>query len=960
MTTDNHYLEAKSFLDTLFSRYFAEHDGKVELRCRVYEGNVTSLFYHKAEFTETDWAAVRELNKTHHIGVGVNPRPLSEKKKKEDIRDIICLWADVDAKDFTTDGEYSPEGKEAAWASVKAFPITPSIIVDTGHGYHLYWVLEKPLIGLNDEGMFLFEQVLAGVVGALHGDKQRIERSSCLRLPGTINNKLEEKGLEPVECHTISLTDKVYPIDGFLMYRDESHKKFRPLSKEDWNFGMEGSPIVRSDSADQAVEDIEKFNLKSSVKRHIITGAVRTEPGVGHTRSERDWLIIKELIFADYSYATIRSIFLNPFLKCSNRVLEKGETKLRADVERAYAAVRGRKAPGTPQSQAILQIRSMKITPEEKRQAINEYIVEDLLTGPSPAGRGFQDVMSKTLYYFDNVKKAPWDLESRDFYYFIQERYNIPDGEYENRKNWVGTHITNHCLPVTVHRVAHWDAERGVLYLSNHNNQILRLDGNGIKLLDNGEEGVFFHFDPRLMPFQFDETKLAAAVNYFETLTPERDVPWGKIWEGISVGLNLNTFYQSSLLNQYLISRAKFAPPDAENPVNEGQQRLLLILYFFSLFFESLMKHKPITCFLGLMHSGKSTTATAIGKVLFGGSFTGGTIPHDARSLKQVIGEHYYYEIDNLDDKVPNDICDVLAGASTGAGSEERMLGENKGSIFIDPHCFVVITSREPKFKRPDVVDRLLVFRMGKIEEDKVKSPTWMERTLLEHRDAIMDEVIVNLNSIVWILNWWRDWEREQGPDYEPPGNIFRIADYEEFGKKVTALPARLQFRWALEALMSEKAIMTVDEDLCYQTIAYIAKDMDEGVRELSLQELFVKMKRAAEMMSMTGFGEKNGKYPTAQSVAIHLPHILGAIAERLYVDIKSKGTGGNRRKFYTFLRLDQCPITLPAAVANLLDLDPGQEHDPQLVLERILAVDPGANVTKEMVIQAFGRRREK
>jgi hypothetical protein len=942
--------QASQFLTALFGRYFQDNDGWVELR--LISDSVVSKFLPKGELTEADWAEVAELNKTHHVGVGVNPRPPGRGKKKEDVRDIVCVWADVDGKDFE-DG-----GKETALRNVKAFPIPPSIIVDSGHGYHCYWVLEKPLVGLDDEKMFSFKQILSGVVKALGADRQKVDHVCCLRLPGTTNTKDEEA---PVPCQIHSLTDKTYSVDEFLRFRDETYREPKPLLKEEWKFGSK-ELIIRSDSAEHAEEDAEKLEIKSSVKRHILTGAPRTEAGVDHTRSGRDWLIITSLIFADYKYETIRSIFLNPKLKCSDRIREKGEGELQHDVERAHEAIKVRRHTTTPQAEAILQIRGMKLTAERRRQEINQRILDDLLTGPNPAGRGFQDMMSGTLYYFDNAEKEPWDLESRDFYYFMQERFNLPDLEYENRKNWVATYVHNHCPEVAVHRVAHWDGESGVLYLSNHANQMLRLDGREIRLLGNGEEGVFFHLDQRLTPFAFDARKAAEAANYFETAVPDMELPEGKISVPTRMGLNLDAFHRDSLLNQYLIERANFDAPDEENPVDKGQQRLLLLVYFYSLFFESLMKHKPIACFLGMAHSGKSTTATAIGKIMLGGNFKGETLPHDARSLKQVLGEHYYYEIDNLDSRVPLDMCDVLAGTSTGAGSEERTLGENRGSVFIDTHCFVAITSREPKFKRPDVVERLLVFRMGKIGEEETLSPAWMERTLLERRDAIMAEVVSNLNSIVSILNRWRDWEREKGPDYMPPGNIFRIADWEEFGRKVGTFGSRLRFRMALEALMAEKAVMTVDEDPLYQVASHIAfggGGEQGGLRNLPAQPFYKRMKYAALDMEMTDFKDA---YPSALSLARRLPHIAEAMSERLYVGIRTIGTGTNAKKLYTILRPEQEPVRLPAAYAKLLGLDPEEEHDPQEVLNRIRALnlDPGAEVTVWGLIRAFGVGRGK
>jgi hypothetical protein len=49
---------------------------------------------------------------------------------------VVTLWADVDFKDFV-DGQYGAD------LALKSFPLMPSIIVCTGHGYHCYWLLEK-------------------------------------------------------------------------------------------------------------------------------------------------------------------------------------------------------------------------------------------------------------------------------------------------------------------------------------------------------------------------------------------------------------------------------------------------------------------------------------------------------------------------------------------------------------------------------------------------------------------------------------------------------------------------------------------------------------------------------------------------------------------------------------------------------------------------------------------------
>ena len=100
---DDSSLEAKQFIEALFSGYFKDHDGYVEVRA-IGETTI-SKWLLKGEITEIDWQEISRLNKTCHIYFGVNPRPLSKEKKERDFQSILCLWADVDGKDFAGGGK---------------------------------------------------------------------------------------------------------------------------------------------------------------------------------------------------------------------------------------------------------------------------------------------------------------------------------------------------------------------------------------------------------------------------------------------------------------------------------------------------------------------------------------------------------------------------------------------------------------------------------------------------------------------------------------------------------------------------------------------------------------------------------------------------------------------------------------------------------------------------------------
>ena len=70
----------------------------------------------------------------YNIFFGVNPRPPSKQKTQQDIRDIICLWLDIDSKNIEG-------GKEIAKKRINEFLLPPNIIVDSGNGFHCYWMI---------------------------------------------------------------------------------------------------------------------------------------------------------------------------------------------------------------------------------------------------------------------------------------------------------------------------------------------------------------------------------------------------------------------------------------------------------------------------------------------------------------------------------------------------------------------------------------------------------------------------------------------------------------------------------------------------------------------------------------------------------------------------------------------------------------------------------------------------
>jgi len=896
MTTNN-YLEAKRFLETLFSRYFAEHDGYVELRL-VSDNNATSKWQRKGVLTEKDWEMVTKENKTQHIYFGVNPRGLDKKKKQDDIHDIICFWADVDGKDFIG-------GKAEALKQVKEFALPPTIVVDSGHGYHCYWGLEKPIIGITKEQRTEFKQTIAGMVDRLGADSSKLHLDACLRLPGAMNIKDPE---HLIECHIVEPgEEQSYPDTQFTEFRNVKYKE--PTGYGDLlpKFG-EIPDVISHKNTNEMEKDMEKLVVPSRIKNLIRTGSLIRGKGSYPSRSERDEAIICSLIDWGYTYATMRSIFYNPLLGCSNRLRHQAECELQWDVRKALEYVKKAERVETAEAGRITAINHTKgLLADEKRKLKLDFITDDLLTSNNPAGRGFKDATENLYYFFDNETKTLMNFNGTDFYTFIRYRYRVPERDFNEIKSELTTVIRWQLKDaiVTPRRVSYWDKEKFILYVSDNANGIYRLDGQRIEFHDNGIDGVFFKYDPALASWMYNPEQ--EVVNYFVTDVEERQVDDISFPSMTKLGLNLDRFYQPDcLLNKFLVERARFST-EKNNPLTPWLQRLMLLIYFFSQFFESLLREKPVAVFIGIKESGKSFITRSIGKIFDGDSFEPSGLPKSADDLAVVMSRRPYLVLDNVDTRVGGDMLDLMSAAATGVAWRKRKLYEDGTEVTFTPHCFMVITSREPSFTRDDLVSRFLLFSTQKI--DHPLGLAELIDPLLMARSDILTEVLVNLNSVIALL-WLAKAQRN------PIRCISRLADWETLGMAMCgSSPALWQFRFALELMNEKKDELAVENVGVYQVLYHLVYERGEQVVRLSPSALYDKLVGVAEEMKLKNFQRYCS---SAGSMGKWIGHNRKELERQFEIEIFRYP---NKQCEYTFKALANDPNLIIISEARMLEV---------------------------------------
>ena len=175
-------LGRKEFLEVLFEDYFENHDGFVMVKIiKRLDRKVSTRYFPSIDVLERQQYAEDE-----NVFFGVGPRESMQPGPKN-VKYLTALWAGLD---------FGPEGHSGrasyfkvlplAALAIRRFPLPPSIIVESGWGVHLYWLLKEPTKVTN---VARVERVLRSLNNYFHcqGDSSI---GSTLRLPETTNCKM--------------------------------------------------------------------------------------------------------------------------------------------------------------------------------------------------------------------------------------------------------------------------------------------------------------------------------------------------------------------------------------------------------------------------------------------------------------------------------------------------------------------------------------------------------------------------------------------------------------------------------------------------------------------------------------------------------------------------------------------------------------------------------------------------
>jgi len=162
-------------IEEFFGALFHFGDGLIEFRVLP---SISRTFEEPG-----DLAAVQRFINNHpheNVYFGVAARRDKSSGRTENCSFIRAVFADIDFKDI-------PEPE--AIIALENFPLRVSFLVNSGGGFHVYWLLQNPFDLQKDAKQF--KALLRQTARALGADLGSAEPAHILRIPGTLNYKYD-------------------------------------------------------------------------------------------------------------------------------------------------------------------------------------------------------------------------------------------------------------------------------------------------------------------------------------------------------------------------------------------------------------------------------------------------------------------------------------------------------------------------------------------------------------------------------------------------------------------------------------------------------------------------------------------------------------------------------------------------------------------------------------------------
>ncbi len=379
---------ARKFLTAIYGDYFKQNKAFLEL----ITFNHSNCLKHSRGFYPGINEAIKDLDCFQgNIGFRIAPRSKKD-GRKEASQAVTCLWIDID---YGIEGHKRQQfkNKNTAGNFIRKLDPEPSIIIHTGNGYHVYWILDQP--EKNPEKFPDIELILDGLRGNRADFTSSIQQ--LFRLPGTFNAK------DPGNLKEV----KIEKFNPGLKYNLQEFERFKRIAKKtltapkvEKNKPLE--TMFLGDKKPLGLPELKRKGINPVILDLIKNGDTETKY---KSESERDQAIIKALCIKRLTPEEIKAVFVNPEFEIAD-ISRKGayqDNYLALSITKALANIA---YEGIEYDTAELKKKMKEVaTPAETSKILYHYLgyeeqltPKDLLTEKDifPAGlEGYKELEEK-------------------------------------------------------------------------------------------------------------------------------------------------------------------------------------------------------------------------------------------------------------------------------------------------------------------------------------------------------------------------------------------------------------------------------------------------------------------------------------------------------------------------------------------------------------------------------------
>lgn len=485
----------------------------------------------------------------------------------------------------------------------------------------------------------------------------------------------------------------------------------------------------------------------------------------------------------------------------------------------------------------------------------------------------FFKTLHGTLYYFYDAEKRVYRVDgdggadtTDEFRSLVAEVGGVSAGRSGRALLTTIMDLARRDAPEReTHRFAAWDEDAETLYITDFNDGYYAIDGDSIERRDNGDEVFFLEMDGQ--PYEYLDPADRAT---FSDPVPGELHKWHK---------------SGDLLMRFFGNRINYDPAAILTP---EQQRTQMYVHLHAMAFLDYFTAKPITAFVGEKGSGKTVIQRSVGKFLFGGDWTESMMPSEREDFAAIVNNRPLAFVDNFDQAVDWS-NDILASVATGSADIRRELYTTMDMAKMNPDCFIAITSRDPPFRRDDVADRTVVFRVTRL--DNFIGMRGFLNPVVRNRDSLWSDYLDNLNEIVATM---------RNTDLESMVSTHRMSDWAAFAKVCGDVLEPDNVDETLEVMQKERALFALEDDSLFRAIREWLTDEGDNVRG-------VKWKASGLLTELQEYAEDNDiefTYNRAQTLGKRLTNVAEEMDELFGFDIDDSG----RDRTYCFIDPSEDP----------------------------------------------------